>query len=77
MAPCCPTSPCAAARALVVALADGIGSSPVSQGGQRLRAQLSEDYYATSDAGRCAARPTGAGATNAWLHAQTMRSHAL
>lgn len=66
------------AKGIVVALADGIGSSAVSQeaSAAAVRSFL-DDYYATSDAWsvrRSAQRVLGA--TNAWLHAQTMRSHA-
>ncbi|MEY4564054.1 MAG: hypothetical protein RLZZ618_3331 [Pseudomonadota bacterium] len=65
-------------KGIVVALADGIGSSAVSQeaSAAAVRSFL-DDYYATSDAWsvrRSAQRVLGA--SNAWLHAQTMRSHA-
>ncbi|MGE5863902.1 MAG: protein kinase domain-containing protein [Rhizobacter sp.] len=64
-------------KGIAVALADGIGSSAVSQeaSAAAVRSFL-DDYYATSDAWsvrRSAQRVLGA--TNAWLHAQTMRSH--
>ena len=66
------------AKGIVVALADGIGSSAVSQeaSAAAVRSFL-DDYYATSDAWsvrRSAQRVLGA--TNAWLHAQTLRSYA-
>ncbi|MDB5885071.1 MAG: protein kinase [Polaromonas sp.] len=65
-------------KGLAVALADGIGSSRVSQiaSAAAVRGFL-DDYYATSDAWsvrRSAERVLSA--TNAWLHAQTMRSDA-
>jgi serine/threonine protein phosphatase PrpC len=73
-----PGEPLLSSKGIVVALADGIGSSPVSQeaSAAAVRSFL-EDYYATSDAWsvrRSAQRVLGA--TNAWLHAQTQRSHA-
>ena len=67
-----------ASKGIVVAQADGIGSSAVSQQASAAAVQgFLDDYYATSDAWsvrRSAQRVLGA--TNAWLHAQTMRSHA-
>lgn len=73
-----PHEPLRSRKGIAVALADGIGSSQVSQeaSAAAVRSFL-EDYYATSDAWsvrRSAQRVLGA--TNAWLHAQTMRSHA-
>lgn len=73
-----PREPLLGTKGIVVALADGIGSSPVSQeaSAASVRSFL-DDYYATSDAWsvrRSAQRVLGA--TNAWLHAQTLRSHA-
>jgi serine/threonine protein phosphatase PrpC len=67
-----------AAKGIAVALADGIGSSRVSQvaSAAAVRGFL-DDYYATSDAWsvrRAAQRVLSA--TNSWLHAQTMRSDA-
>ncbi|RZL64668.1 MAG: bifunctional protein-serine/threonine kinase/phosphatase [Variovorax sp.] len=67
-----------AAKGIAVALADGIGSSRVSQvaSAAAVRGFL-DDYYATSDA--WSVRRAGQrvlGATNGWLHAQTMRSDA-
>ncbi|MDM0017180.1 bifunctional protein-serine/threonine kinase/phosphatase [Variovorax saccharolyticus] len=66
------------AKGIAVALADGIGSSRVSQvaSAAAVRGFL-DDYYATSDAWsvrRSAQRVLSA--TNSWLHAQTMRSDA-
>lgn len=65
-------------KGIAVALADGIGSSRVSQvaSAAAVRGFL-DDYYATSDAWsvrRSAQRVLDA--TNAWLHAQTLRSDA-
>ncbi|MDM0110718.1 protein kinase [Variovorax sp. J22R133] len=65
-------------KGIAVAIADGIGSSRVSQvaSAAAVRGFL-DDYYATSEAWsvrRSAQRVLGA--TNSWLHAQTMRSHA-
>jgi serine/threonine protein phosphatase PrpC len=65
-------------KGIAVALADGIGSSRVSQvaSAAAVRGFL-DDYYATSDAWsvrRSAQRVLNA--TNSWLHAQTMRSDA-
>lgn len=65
-------------KGIAVALADGIGSSKVSQiaSAAAVRGFL-DDYYATSDAWsvrRSAQRVLNA--TNSWLHAQTMRSDA-
>lgn len=67
-----------AAKGIALALADGIGSSRVSQvaSAAAVRGFL-DDYYATSDAWsvrRAAQRVLAA--TNSWLHAQTMRSDA-
>jgi serine/threonine protein phosphatase PrpC len=65
-------------KGIAVALADGIGSSRVSQiaSAAAVRGFL-DDYYATSEAWsvrRSAQRVLNA--TNSWLHAQTMRSDA-
>ncbi|MEH3085277.1 MAG: protein kinase [Xylophilus ampelinus] len=73
-----PAGPLRAAKGIAVALADGIGSSAVSQvaSAAAVRGFL-DDYYATSDAWtvrRAAQRVLAA--TNSWLHAQTMRSDA-
>jgi serine/threonine protein phosphatase PrpC len=66
------------AKGIAIAIADGIGSSRVSQiaSAAAVRGFL-DDYYATSDAWsvrRSAQRVIDA--TNAWLHAQTMRGDA-
>lgn len=73
---CIPAEPQLASKGVVVALADGISSSEVSQEASQsaVRAFL-EDYYCTSDAWsvkRSAQRVLNA--TNSWLHAQTQRS---
>ncbi len=73
-----PAGPLRAAKGIAVALADGIGSSAVSQvaSAAAVRSFL-DDYYATSEAWsvrRAAQRVLAA--TNAWLHAQTVRSDA-
>ena len=73
-----PTGSALAHKGITIALADGIGSSPVSQvaSAAAVRGFL-DDYYATSDAWsvrRAAQRVLAA--TNSWLHAQTQRSHA-
>ncbi|MEO3691779.1 bifunctional protein-serine/threonine kinase/phosphatase [Roseateles paludis] len=71
-----PPQPLLASKGAVLALADGIGSSSVSQDASRaaVRAVL-EDYYGTSEAWsvkRSMQRVLAA--TNSWLHAQTQRS---
>ena len=73
-----PGEPLRSGKGIAVALADGIGSSAVSQvaSAAAVRGFL-DDYYATSDAWsvrRSAQRVLAA--TNSWLHAQTQRSHA-
>lgn len=70
-----PGEPQLGAKGIVIALADGIGSSAVSQvaSAAAVRGFL-DDYYATSDAWpvkRAAQRVLQA--TNSWLHAQTQR----
>ncbi|MBD9393890.1 bifunctional protein-serine/threonine kinase/phosphatase [Acidovorax sp. ACV01] len=73
-----PAEPLRTSKGIAVALADGIGSSAVSQEASAAAVRcFLDDYYATTDAWsvrRSAQRVLGA--TNAWLHAQTMRSHA-
>jgi serine/threonine protein phosphatase PrpC len=73
-----PLEPLRSTKGVVVAQADGIGSSAVSQEASSAAVTgFLEDYYATSDAWsvrRSAHRVLAA--INAWLHAQTMRSHA-
>lgn len=73
-----PTGHARAARGIALAVADGIGSSRVSQvaSSAAVRGFL-EDYYATPDAWpvrRAAQRVLAA--TNAWLHAQNQRGPA-
>ncbi|MGC3986117.1 MAG: protein kinase [Pseudorhodoferax sp.] len=73
-----PTGSALYLKGIAVALADGIGSSPVSQvaSAAAVRGFL-DDYYATSEAWsvrRAAQRVLGA--TNAWLHAQNQRGDA-
>ena len=70
--------PLRSSKGIALALADGIGSSPVSQvaSAAAVRGFL-DDYYATSEAWsvrRSAQRVLDA--TNSWLHAQNMRSDA-
>ena len=66
------------AKGIAVALADGIGSSPVGQEASAAAVRcFLDDYYATPDAWsvqRSAQRVLAA--TNAWLHGQTLRSPA-
>ncbi|MDA7419138.1 protein kinase [Xenophilus arseniciresistens] len=67
-----------ARKGIALAVADGIGSSPVSQvaSAAAVRCFL-DDYYATSEA--WSVRRAGLrvlAATNAWLHAQDRHSHA-
>ncbi len=73
-----PVGPQRGTKGIALALADGIGSSAVSQEASAAAVRgFLDDYYATSEAWsvrRSAQRVLGA--TNAWLHAQTMRSHA-
>lgn len=70
-----PQGPLLAAKGIVVALADGIGSSAMGAvaSAAAVRSFL-EDYYLTADT--WSVRRAGErvlSATNAWLHAQTMR----
>ena len=73
-----PAGPQRGTKGIALALADGIGSSAVSQEASAAAVRgFLDDYYATSEAWsvrRSAQRVLGA--TNAWLHAQTLRSHA-
>lgn len=73
-----PGDPLSTSKGIVVALADGIGSSAVSQVASAFAVRgFLDDYYATSDAWsvrKSAERVLSA--TNSWLHAQTMRSDA-
>ena len=73
-----PAEPLRSAKGIVVALADGIGSSAVSGVASAAAVHgFLDDYYATSEAWpvkRAAQRVLQA--TNSWLHAQTQRSDA-
>lgn len=73
---CLPRGHQLASKGIVLALADGISSSAVSQVASHTAVRsFLEDYYATSEAWsvrRAAERVLSA--TNAWLHAQTMGS---
>lgn len=73
---CCPAGHLRSSKGIVLALADGISSSAVSHvaSATAVRSFL-DDYYATAETWsvrRSAERVLSA--TNAWLHAQTMRS---
>ncbi|PXW94152.1 serine/threonine protein kinase [Sphaerotilus hippei] len=73
-----PTEPLLSTKGIVLALADGIGSSAVSQvaSAAAVRGFL-DDYFSTSEAWpvkRAAQRVLQA--TNSWLHAQNQRSDA-
>lgn len=73
-----PAEPLRSAKGIAVALADGIGSSAVSQVASAAAVHgFLDDYYATSDTWsvrRSAERVLSA--TNSWLRAQTLRSDA-
>jgi serine/threonine protein phosphatase PrpC len=73
-----PKEPHLSTKGIVIALADGIGSSAVSQvaSAAAVRGFL-DDYYSTSEA--WSVRRSGQrvlSASNSWLHAQTQRSDA-
>jgi serine/threonine protein phosphatase PrpC/predicted Ser/Thr protein kinase len=72
---CVPAQPALGSKGIVLALADGIGSSEVShEAAQAAVHSALEDYYCTSDAWsvkRSMQRVLTA--TNSWLHAQTQR----
>ncbi|MES2183929.1 MAG: bifunctional protein-serine/threonine kinase/phosphatase [Pseudomonadota bacterium] len=72
---CLPGEPALGAKGVVVALADGISSSDVSQvASESAVRSFLRDYYCTSDAwsvSRSAQRVLTA--TNSWLHAQTQQ----
>lgn len=75
---CVPAGPLLQTKGVAVALADGIGSSAVSQiaSAAAVRGFL-DDYYGTSEA--WSVRRAGQRvleATNSWLHAQSQRSDA-
>src|SRR5215210_4174528 len=73
-----PDGPALAAKGIVVAIADGIGSSPVSQvAAESAVKSLMTDYFSTPDTWRAkTAAQRVIGAANSWLHAETRRSHA-
>lgn len=73
-----PAEPRRSAKGIAVALADGIGSSPVSQVASAAAVHsFLDDYYCTAEAwsvrrsGQCVLA-----ATNSWLHAQNQRTDA-
>lgn len=75
-AACLPQAAALSAKGVVLALADGIGSSRVSRlaSESAVRAAV-EDYYCTPDAWSVKRSMQAVlGAINAWLHAQTQRS---
>jgi serine/threonine protein phosphatase PrpC len=68
-----PKGACLAAKGVAVALADGIGSSSVSQAASEFAVMgLLEDYYCTSDAWSVRKSVDRVlAATNSWLHSRT------
>lgn len=75
-AACIPKEPLLSAKGIVIALADGIGSSNVSQVASEAAVRgFLEDYYCTADAWSVkTAAQRVLTATNSWLHAQTQQS---
>ncbi|WP_089401213.1 bifunctional protein-serine/threonine kinase/phosphatase [Noviherbaspirillum humi] len=73
---CLPKEPQLGAKGVVVALADGISSSAVSQVASQFAVNsLLQDYYCTSDAWSVKTSIEKVlAATNSWLHAQTRHS---
>lgn len=73
---CIPLEPLLSSKGIVVALADGISSSNVSQVASAAAIKgFLEDYYCTSDAWSVkTAAQRVLTATNSWLHAQTQQS---
>ena len=71
-----PKEPLATLKGICVALADGIGSSSVSQEASEAAVQsFLEDYYCTSEAWSVKTSAERVlSATNSWLHSQTQRS---
>lgn len=71
-----PDGPALVHKGIVVALADGIGTSPVSDiAAETAIKSLLTDYYCTSDAWSVkTAVQRVIAATNSWLHAETKRS---
>jgi serine/threonine protein phosphatase PrpC len=72
---CVPREPQLSVKGVVLAIADGIGSSEVSQiASETAVASLLEDYYCTSDAWSVKTSVERVlAATNAWLYAQTQQ----
>ena len=70
-----PTEPLLTSKGIAIALADGIGSSEVSQVASAFAVQgLLEDYYCTSEAWsvkKSVERVVTA--TNSWLHSRTQQ----
>ncbi len=73
---CLPAPPERAAKGIVLALADGIGSSDVSQEASQAAVRSAvQDYYCTSDAWSVKrSMQQVLVAINSWLHAQSRRS---
>lgn len=73
---CIPARPHLGSKGIVLALADGIGSSQVSSVASEAAVRaVVEDYYCTSDAWSVKrSMQCVLAATNSWLHAQTQRS---
>ena len=73
---CIPKEPQLSSKGVAVALADGIGSSQVSQVASQFAVTgVLEDYYCTSDAWSVKTSVERVlAATNAWLHSQTQKS---
>lgn len=71
-----PHGPALLSKGMVVALADGIGTSPVSHiAAESAIKSLLTDYYCTSDTWSVkTAAQRVISATNSWLHAETKRS---
>ena len=72
---CLPKEPQLSSKGVVVALADGIGSSQVSQVASQFAVTgVLEDYYCTSEAWSVKTSVERVlAATNAWLHSQTQK----
>lgn len=72
-----PSEPQLSSKGIALAIADGISSSEVSlEAAQVAVRAFLEDYYCTSDA--WSVKTSGQhvlGATNSWLHAQTLQRH--
>ena len=72
-----PAEPLLGTKGIAVALADGIGSSEVSQHASEFAVRsILDDYYCTSEAWSVRKSVERVlAATNAWLHSRTRRSH--